>query len=59
VEATSQLGLKLVTIAAAAAIGIVVAAWRRVPRAVGAIVAIAATAVGTVWFIEDTVGLPW
>lgn len=59
IEATSMVWLQAATVAGAALIGIVIAAWRRVPAVLGAILVVAATAAGTVWFVEDTVGLPW
>lgn len=59
IDATSMVWLQAAVVAAAATIGVIVAAWRRVPTALGAILAVIATAAGTVWFIEGTVGLPF
>lgn len=59
VEATSQLARQLAAVAGGLILGIVVATWRRLPWVVGAAITVGATALGTSWFIRDTVGAPW
>lgn len=59
VEATSRLALQLGVALAGVALGLVVAMWRRIPWILGVVTTVLATATGTLWFIDDTVGLPW
>jgi hypothetical protein len=59
VEATSRLALQLSVAVAGVALGLVVAKWRRLPSILGVVVTVLATATGTLWFIDGTVGLPW
>jgi hypothetical protein len=59
VEATSQVALQLGVVLAGIALGIVVGAWRRIPAVLGTLITVLAVGAGTIWFIEDTVGLPW
>jgi len=59
VASTSQLGLQLGVVLGGLVLAIVVAAWRRIPWPLATVLTVVATAAGTIWFIEDTVGLPW
>lgn len=59
VEATSRLALQLSVVLAGTALGLVVAMWHRFPWILGAATAAVATAAGTLWFLDGTVGLPW
>lgn len=59
VDATSRLALQLAVVACGGALGLLVGGWRRFPWAIGVALTVVATALGTVWFIQDTVGLPW
>lgn len=59
IEATSRTALRLGVAAAGVGLGVLVGAWRRLPWAIGVAITVLATALGTAWFIGETVGPPW